>query len=422
MDLDDVNAFPRRYRARLLALGERARDARFGAEAAAFLRKAPKSAGGHRLVNGVFQGGGVLGAAHVGFLAGLEAAGVRLLGVAGASAGSIVALAAACARKGDLSAAVSPRIDGLLRTIPLETFVDGPRPTRRLISAALSGRLRSLSTLGQARNAFAQFSRYQGLCPGVAFEAWLAEAMAAEPFGVATLAELLDALGKVESTARGLGLLTDADPDHAAPKMLALTVSCLEAGVKLDFPEHLDLLRVALDETSPAALVRASMAVPFFFEPARFETSAAWPSFVRSALDGLADEATLAELSEAPSLSMVDGGVFSNLPTDAFEGAIDPETPTLAVSLLAAPKPVSLSRRGTLRDAVEFGAQLLSAARSQRDRDTVIKQRSGGRLKVVAVDTGELNWLNFFLSEREIDDLFDAGLLRAERFLLGDAG
>ena len=54
-----------------------------------------KSGNGERkrlyLSNIVFQGGGVLGLAHVGFLAGLERAGIRCAGAAGTSAGAIVA-------------------------------------------------------------------------------------------------------------------------------------------------------------------------------------------------------------------------------------------------------------------------------------------------------------------------------------------
>src|SRR5271156_2231237 len=46
----------------------------------------------------VLQGGGTLGIAHVGAVHGLETAGIRFVGLAGTSAGAIVALLLCCAR------------------------------------------------------------------------------------------------------------------------------------------------------------------------------------------------------------------------------------------------------------------------------------------------------------------------------------
>jgi predicted acylesterase/phospholipase RssA len=53
--------------------------------------------GNIRLTHLVLQGGGTLGIAHLGFLYGLEQAGVRFVGTAGTSAGAIVALMLAAA-------------------------------------------------------------------------------------------------------------------------------------------------------------------------------------------------------------------------------------------------------------------------------------------------------------------------------------
>lgn len=98
-----------------------------------FSERQPNVEGSFRLCNLILQGGGALGLAHAGFFAGLEAAGIRFVGLAGTSAGSIIAMGIAAIRGGDLTRATAERLAALSETVPMDHFIDGPRPIRKFI-------------------------------------------------------------------------------------------------------------------------------------------------------------------------------------------------------------------------------------------------------------------------------------------------
>ena len=203
------------------------------------------------ICNLVLRGGGTLGLAHVGFVTGLEHAGIRFAGLAGASAGAIVALGIAAARGGELLSSVTERIVDSTATAPLDWFIDGPRPVRMLIKHVLLGRKFYAPSMWRGLyRAVLRVLRQRGLNHGDAFEQWMEEVMVT--FGVPTVADLEARLAEVHDTLAAAesrlkddfpALLADgrrviADPDLSATQakkascIMKLITSAMPIGMK----------------------------------------------------------------------------------------------------------------------------------------------------------------------------------------------
>lgn len=80
---------------------------------------------GHQYVDLVMEGGGVLGLALVGYIYILEQAGIRFIGIAGTSAGSIAALLLSAIDVPEKEK--SERLIDMIANMPINTFIDGKR-------------------------------------------------------------------------------------------------------------------------------------------------------------------------------------------------------------------------------------------------------------------------------------------------------
>lgn len=395
------------------------------------------------LCNLVFQGGGVLGLAHVGFLAGLEHAGVRVAGVAGTSAGAIVATSLACARRAEIRTEVAPTLLGLISTMPMASFIDGPFRIRRLIKRILNlGRRASLnpSTWLEAPRAVLRIVRTRGLNPGNELEDWLRDAFAA--LGVRDNQTLVQDLRAVERFLKreplkveylpvwenrdGIPVDTaNTDPDP----LLNVIATGLPPGLKFSFPKDLKLLASKYGQASPASFVRASIAIPGFFEPKALEMdSGEWRNEVRTRLRGLIAKEQEDEIGHFRELTFVDGGLLSNVPVDAFErmyvprvrtgGKVSEPFPTVVVTLVNWRESKRVARR-SVRGVFQDVMFLAQAVRLQRDRDAFRRLLStrNDRYRIVEIDTTGFNWLNFTMSQDEMGRLFTQGLRRSKAFL-----
>lgn len=418
--------------------------------------KGPRAGPPIYLCNFVFQGGGVLGLAHVGFLAGLEHAGVRCAGVAGTSAGAIVATGLACARRTDLYQPVASKLLQLVATMPMGSFIDGPPSVRRVVKHALNGYpVFSPSYWLGLLDSVRRILRGRGLNPGHAFENWLADALA--DFGVPDNRVLASDLHAIErelrtrikvpfgfSNRHHAGAIV-VDPNQK-PQLLRVVATGLPAGLKLTFPDGLKLLDRKYQQASPAVFVRASMAIPGFFEPRILELDRTeWTKEVWQRLEGLVADKKIHDISGLPALQLVDGGVLSNVQVDAFETMGRPpplpgrpkRQTTLAGTAGAQLAPTVRSQfptvvatlvnwhqeerrsRNTIRGLFEDALGLAQAMRLQRDRDAWWRIIADGNqdVRIVEVDTTKFNWLNFTMSEAEMGRLFMAGLERSLEFL-----
>jgi NTE family protein len=306
----------------------------------------------------VLEGGGVKGIALAGAVSVLDERGYRFHQVAGTSAGSIVGALVAAGVRG-------PRLREMMRDLDYRKFQDPP----------LLGRL-------GPPGAAAQVLLRKGWCRGDHLRSWLGERLGEQ--GVRTFAQLpLD------------------DPDAAVPRApgrgyrFVAMASDISHGrlVRLpwDYPER---YRVDPDETPVVEAVRASMAIPFFFVPARcpdhVDGGRAW---------------------------LVDGGMLSNFPVGVFDrtDGAEPRWPTFGIKLSAKP---GKQRLNQVRGVVSLTKAMLATMTGFYDRMHVDRPEVVER--TIFVDTFGVRATDFDLSRDTADRLFESGRAAATAFLDGD--
>ncbi|MEM6384226.1 MAG: patatin-like phospholipase family protein [Pseudomonadota bacterium] len=414
--------------------------------------------GEYRLANLVLQGGGTLGLAHVGFITGLEKAGVRFLGLAGTSAGAILAMGMAAIRGKDLTAETHTALSTFVASIPMDEFIDGPRPVRKFLKRSLvSAPLTSPSYWVQALAALRRLRDKRGLNQGDAFEEWLETALAG--LGFRTIDQLYDALDAIYHDVEGLrgaeakniidGLPREifrTEPhagngkDGARPgaALLKLMTMAMPAGLKLSLPEDLTLLQAEYQHASPARLVRTSMSIPGFFEPVVMRTnSVRWGRHIQNSLGPVLSDKEANSLADLADLWFLDGGMMSNLPSDSYRSLM-PEVPTIVVPLVSRSKPKRIGGRRTYANLLSDAFAAFTAVRGQRDREVLAqnddleaefnlveanlaKERHWPQpriypTQIAPVDPGDANWLDFVMNDSEKQKLFNHGLEAALRF------
>lgn len=221
----------------------------------------------------VLEGGGVKGIGLAGAVLELAAAGYTFQRVAGTSAGAIAAALIAA-----LNAAAKPlsQLDDILST------VDYPKFTARSHLRAALGRVGDGERL----------LLHMGLFDGDYLVEWLG-----------------DALREIGITRFGQLRLSDRDADKTLTTSQRYTLVVHTADITRghlvrlpwDYPRY---GRPDTDNELIVDAVRASMSIPFFFDPVRLRAPAA-------TVDGCN--------YEAGSVTWVDGGLLSNFPIEVFD-------------------------------------------------------------------------------------------------------
>lgn len=310
----------------------------------------------------VLEGGGVLGLAHVGALSVLEEAGYSFARVAGTSAGSIAgALVAA-----GMSAA---RLAEIMRGLDYRRFTDRSPLDRVPVGGPL------LSLLLD-----------DGVYEGDAIREWVGNVLADE-CGVETF-----------------GQLRTDDPGSALPPeqqyKLVVTASDVTRGQLVRFPwDYQDRYGLDPDKQLVADAVRASLSIPFFYEPATI-----------TAHDGAVS-------------TLVDGGVLSNFPIDLFDrtDAEEPRWPTFGVKLIP-DLPMDAAKLFPVLGLVKHGpvalaAQVTMTAIVGHDQAQLAKPWVSAR--TMRVDTSGVNPVDFGLSRDQAERLYANGRAAAADFLAG---
>lgn len=307
----------------------------------------------------VLEGGGVKGIGLVGAISVLEERGYTFHRVAGTSAGSIVgALVAAGLGTAELAE--------IMRGLDYQKFRDG-------------NMVDHLGAFGRAMSLLFE----QGVYQGDYLKQWLAEVLAHH--GVATFGDLcID------------------DPGGTLPPercfRLVVMASDLSRGRLARLPWEYDRYGLDAREVPVVDAVRASMSIPFFYEPVKLT-------------DRAAGEETW----------LVDGGMLSNFPVDVFDrtDGQPPRWPTFGIKLSARPA-AAQTRINRVHDTMSLTRAMVGTMTGFFDRmhldDPAVVART------VFVDTMGVKSTDFDIDRATQQQLYDNGRRAAERFLDGADG
>ena len=309
----------------------------------------------------VLAGGGVLGIGHVGVLSVLEDRGYVFKRLAGTSAGSIVAA---------LLAAGMPV--GRMRELVGELDYLGFRDRSVRDRLPLIGPLASVLF-------------ENGFYEGDHLHEWLGGELA--KLGAQTFADL-----------------RIRDPGSSLAKeqsyRLVVMAADLTTGELVRLPWDYHRYGLDPDAQSVADAVRASMSIPYFFEPKKLKDS------------------------EGKEHLLVDGGVLSNYPLEVFDrtDSARPRWPTFGVTLLP-PLPAGSTQifpqlRGLRHvGALGFLESLVTTLVVGRDQGYLNQPWVSARS--MQVDNLGINPVDFGITKDQAARLFQSGRDRAEAFLAG---
>lgn len=358
-------------------------------------------ANGNQYVDLVMEGGGVLGIALVGYTYVLEQMDIRFLRIGGTSAGSINALL--LASLGTPAETKSPKIIEALAKLNMYEFIDGDSDVKDLVKTMVreGGKLK----LGwKGLQVFDNLEERLGMNPGHAFTQWTANIL--KEAGIETTAQLEQ---RMTTLPEGLRSREGQElTQEQASAFLALVAADLTTETKVQFPKMASLYWEDPASVNPALYVRASMSIPFFFEPLCIDNiptgEQAWENWER--LAGYTED--------LPSKCMlVDGGIMSNFPIDLFHKPTRmPSAPTFGAKLGSDHrKHQKIDKPSALLSAV------FNAARHCLDYDFIVRNPDYRKL-VTYIDTGDHAWLDFEMSLEGKQDLFLRGAKAAHDFLI----
>ena len=363
-----------------------------------------EDAQGHQYVDLVQEGGGVLGIALVGYTYVLEMAGIRFYSLAGTSAGAINTLM--LAGMGNIQEAKSEKILRMLCEKELFDLVDGNKSVRHIIRKAVKkeGGI-GWDLLFRGVGIFRTLRDKLGMNPGDNFIQWITHELARE--GVNTLSDLTKLR---EQLPDGLVNVCDGSAIVNKEPRLAIITSDITSHSKIEFPAMAPLYWKDPHRISPALLARASMSIPFFFQPFEVDDvpnagesgTALWYKHVRYA--GRIPE----------KVKFVDGGMLSNFPINVFhrEDRGVPLMPTFGARLSAyreyCSKPDSL---------LPMIGAMVNTMRQIYDYDFLLKHPDYSQL-ICRIDADQdFNWLDFDMDDGKKISLFNHGMRKAVEFL-----
>ena len=365
-----------------------------------------EDADGHQYVDLVQEGGGVLGIGLVGYTYVLENAGIRFFSLAGTSAGAINTMMLAAL--GQIHEPKSEFILQILSRKDLFDLVDGESSIKKLIQKFIrkeSGR--TIALIWNALKIKRIVQQKLGVNPGKNFSDWIAHEL--DNAGVKTLGDLQSLRKKLPA-----GLVHIGGRDmSAAEARLAIITSDITTHTKVEFPKMADLYWKDPDTVKPSALVRASMSIPFFFEP-----------FEVNGIPG--DEAPSNKYKQLwndhasyngpipKTVKFVDGGMLSNFPINVFhrtDGQI-PSRPTFGVRLST-----YRDDYADVKNLMSFSGAMISTMRQIHDYDFLMRNPDYKQL-ICRIDADkDFNWLDFEMAEKDRVKLFLKGAQKAIEFL-----
>jgi NTE family protein len=280
--------------------------------------------------------------------------------VAGTSAGSIVGALVAAGIRGD-------RLREIMQALDYRKFQDPP----------LLGRL---GPVGVA----AQVILRKGWCRGDYLRSWLGEMLGEQ--GVRTFANL-----RLEDPGTDAAIRDTNGRNYRFVAMASDITHGRLARLPWDYPQR---FQIEPDQTPVVDAVRASMAIPYIFTPARI------PDHIAGG-----------------TAWMVDGGMLSNFAVDVFDrtDGTEPRWPTFGIKLSARPRDTRLNE---VRGLVTLSKAMLSTMTGFYDRMHI--DGADGVARTIFVDTFGVKATDFQLSPGTAEKLFASGRAAATAFLDGD--
>ncbi|MEE6163752.1 MULTISPECIES: patatin-like phospholipase family protein [unclassified Mycolicibacterium] len=309
----------------------------------------------------VLSGGGVKGIGLVGAAVALKDAGYELQRISGTSAGSLVGAVVAAATQGDQL--TSEQLRELALSVPYRKFRD-------------SGPIERIPILGPAWGLL----RETGIYRGDFAHDWMRTEL--KNLGVSTFGDMAIDDGQLPPERR---------------YRLVVTVTDLTSGQLVRLPwDYRRLYGLDPDEQLVADAVRASMAIPFLFQPVT--------------LEGVGGE----------RYTLVDGGVLSNFPIDSFD-RIDgkvPRWPTFGATVIPyLPAPTIEQLIPGL--APLHGPPLLESLITTMliGHDQTYLNQPWVKVRAIQVDSTATGVLDFDITRDEAEVLYDNGYQAATDFL-----
>lgn len=380
---------------------------------------------GNQYADLVLEGGGMLGIALVGYVWAMEKAGIRFLGVAGASAGSIVA-----ALLSALDTPENPKAEKMLEIMTSTNFydfVDGGYFARKFVDSAVKNGFNWKTKLWLPTILYRVWTR-KGLNSGDAFLKWMQGVLAKE--GIFNLADLQARMEKLPVGLRDLGreppaslvephlqaLLTRQEQAFATTKEAGIQLAVVAADVasetRAEFPRHAPMYFKNYQQVNPAKFVRASMSIPLFFEPMEEPvTGGLLPS--DSAADKIREEVGLTgeHVVVSKTATFVDGGIMSNFPIDIFHDyAKVPAAPTFGAKL------EDDQRKNDASSLKNLAVAVFNSARHCLDFEFFHNNKECKKL-ITWIPCRGVNWLDFNMNSETQRKLFMDGVEQAVRFL-----
>ena len=311
----------------------------------------------------VLSGGGVKGIGLVGAVVALMEAGYRAQRVSGTSAGSIVGAVVAAAAMGNQ---LGPEeVKELALQLDYHKFTD-------------PGTLERLPVLGPSLAVL----RGTGIYKGDYAHDWVRSQL--KNLGVRTFGDL--------------AIDDDRLPAEQRYK-LVVTVADVTTGQLVRLPwDYRRVYGFDPDEQSVADAVRASMSIPFFFRPVTLTSAGGLTS------------------------TLVDGGILSNFPIDSldrtdrrrprwpsFGVTVLPNLPEGNDKLIPALAPIRLLGPPHLLESVITTVLV--------GRDQAYLSQPWVSARTIRVDSTDVGFLDFDISDNEIEALYAKGYAAAEKFL-----
>lgn len=194
----------------------------------------------------------------------------------------------------------------------------------------------------------------------------------------------------------------------------------INAKIKVELPTMANLYwsEEELKHISPAEFVRASMSVPFFFEPFQKRINKdedsvkyAWKFWMNTKKEDI-----------NPVGIFIDGGSISNFPIDLFHAdeVFYPRMPLFGVQLTSDSD--LLSEKGKtseeiLKTPFSYAGNIISTLQGFNDKMFLTKHSFYRLYSIQTVNCGSSSWLNFFMKKEEKEDLFNRGFQAALDFL-----
>lgn len=336
------------------------------------------------------EGGGVKGIGLVGAVLVLNEAGYVFRAVAGTSAGAIAAaLIAAITQKANPVAHPMTDLRRYLGSLDFAKFM--PEGVIHRFLDHEGGRVGSV--VADA----AILSHNMGIYSGDYLRKWL-EPILIGDLGISTFGDLgLEPQDHPESLPAG----------HAY--RLLVHTSDITRGELARLPWDYDVYGVTASEQDVIEAVRASMSIPFFFEPVTFD---AQKTTVTIPAPG---GKTVDQRFEGGTVTWVDGGMLRNFPIDAFD-RIDgpPRWPTIGIKLSALQTEFPLTK-ACQGSAVPVAIRCVRTMMNEWDAYEVDDTTAG---RTIFVDNDGLTATDFDLTQDQQNTLFINGVSAATDFVI----